>query len=148
MAEMASGSNVPGAANNKTQLLGAVPLQREVDDLKTKLKEAEKRSEREIKALNQEVSWSLGTREQGADVGFSQVTELESLIESKIYREDELESELEKYKRLAAKAPAASSKTNGATSVAEDVCDMCGETGHDLDSCPICASSSHVLPID
>ena len=59
MTEMSSGSNAPSPAVNEgresAQLLSAVPLQREVDELKTKLKEAEKRSEREIKALNQEV---------------------------------------------------------------------------------------------
>lgn len=39
-------------------------LRREVDELKTQLKEAEKRSEREIKALNQEVRSSRREEEE------------------------------------------------------------------------------------
>ncbi|SCV70104.1 BQ2448_1498 [Microbotryum intermedium] len=115
---------------------------KEVEELKAKLREVEKKAEREIKVLHQEVN------------------ELESLVESKIYREDELETELEKYKALAAKAPSSSS-TSGATSSSATAkgngsaqlskeeeddenngeCEMCGDK-HNLESCPIFARSS------
>lgn len=85
----------------------------------------------------------------------SQVSELESLVESKIYREDELETELEKYKSLArtkvsSESSSASvlskSRTNGTTTSRDEdeggECEMCGQMGHDLDDCPICESGS------
>ncbi|SGZ26956.1 BQ5605_C025g10008 [Microbotryum silenes-dioicae] len=116
---------------------------REVEELKLKLREVEKKAEREIKVLHQEVN------------------ELESLVESKIYREDELETELEKYKALAAKAPSSSSTSGGASSSTATTkgngltrsskeedddedngeCEMCGDL-HDLESCPVFAGSS------
>jgi len=81
-----------------------------------------------------------------------QVSELEALVESKIYREDELESELERYKSLVSQTPtsdslsvshsiSAGAKNGTAHREEEDgetSCEMCGETGHDLDSCPDC----------
>ncbi|KAK4054107.1 hypothetical protein OIV83_001132 [Microbotryomycetes sp. JL201] len=121
-------------------------LRRELDELRSKLEESEKRSQREITALNQEVS------------------ELESLVESKIYREDELETELRKFKALAASVtsnPQPSSGHERTLSSASSVtsqssskrmarlddddgvgCEMCGEMGHDLDACPIFAGSA------
>lgn len=76
------------------------------------------------------------------------MSELESLVESKIYREDELEAQVERYKIQASKvAPTAqtgssSRPVTGSAHVSRDVedgeCEMCGEGGHDLDSCPIC----------
>ncbi|GAA5867390.1 hypothetical protein JCM1840_002120 [Sporobolomyces johnsonii] len=117
------------AVDRRASLASDATLRREVEELKSQLKEVQRKSEREIKALNQEV------------------TELESLVESKIYREDELESELEKYKALATGSSAAvgASHKNGAHSRHEDeaegACEMCGQTGHDLDSCPEFAAS-------
>ncbi|GAA5909177.1 uncharacterized protein JCM6883_005796 [Sporobolomyces salmoneus] len=110
-------------------------LRREVEQLRSELKEIQRKSERDVKALNQEVS------------------ELENLVESKIYREDELETELEHYKSLLSKHSIPTSANNGATTTTttttstsklsqsaeedeEASCEMCGETGHDLDSCP------------
>ncbi|GAA5968349.1 hypothetical protein JCM3765_002911 [Sporobolomyces pararoseus] len=110
-------------------------VRRELEQLRSELKEVQRKSERDVKALNQEVS------------------ELEALVESKIYREDELETELEHYKSLLSKhsIPGVASTSNGfsssknahrSASVVEDEgdegssCEMCGETGHDLDSCP------------
>ncbi|GAA5830650.1 hypothetical protein JCM5353_007570 [Sporobolomyces roseus] len=107
-------------------------LRRELEALRSELKEVQRKSERDLKALNQEVS------------------ELEALVESKIYREDELETELERYKTLAAQTPTTGSfsvpRSNGASlkngtshheeEDGETSCEMCGETGHDLDSCP------------
>lgn len=53
------GNTPPSAAMKEkrasSDLLSSVPLQREVDDLKRKLDEADIRAQREIKALNQEV---------------------------------------------------------------------------------------------
>jgi len=88
---------------------------------------------------------------------------LEALVESKIYREDELETELERYKTLAAQTPTTDSfsvpRSNGASlkngtshheeEDGETSCEMCGETGHDLDSCPDCEQPSLSLsPLD
>jgi chromosome segregation ATPase len=128
-------------------------LQREVAELKTRLQEVEKKSEREIKALNQEVRFLRSSAYAGCVLtpGLAlQVSELESLVESKIYREDELEAQVERYKKLANKAaPISTTATSGASKRKEDPslasrdeedggCEMCGEGGHDLDSCPIC----------
>ncbi|BGO92430.1 hypothetical protein NBRC10512_007512 [Rhodotorula toruloides] len=111
-------------------------LRRELEQLRSELKEVQRKSELEIKALNQEVN------------------ELESLVESKIYHEDELETELQKYKALAAKAGAASTSSStprlnghGSSKANSDAeggaeCEMCGEKGHDLDSCPDFAPAS------
>lgn len=57
MAEMSSGAkpSSPLLERRGSSQLAEGPLRREVDDLKTKLRDAEKRAEREIKALNQEV---------------------------------------------------------------------------------------------
>ncbi|GAA5824364.1 hypothetical protein JCM3770_001840 [Rhodotorula araucariae] len=110
-------------------------VRRELDELRTQLNEVQRKSDLEIKALNQEV------------------TELEALVEAKIYREDELETELAKLKALASGATTpkrlnnshakqlstASSMLDGAE---DGECEMCGEKGHDLDSCPDFAASS------
>ncbi|GAA6022674.1 hypothetical protein JCM11491_000560 [Sporobolomyces phaffii] len=108
-------------------------LRQELEQLRIELKEVQRRSDRDVKALNQEVS------------------ELEALVESKIYREDELETELEHYKSLVSKhaipGSTASSSNGGIVSAAgpkssraddadDGDCEMCGESGHDLDSCP------------
>jgi CAP-Gly domain-containing linker protein 1 len=57
MTEMSKGGNIAPAspALDRRESLTDSSLRREVDELKTQLKEIEKRSEREIKALNQEV---------------------------------------------------------------------------------------------
>ena len=75
------------------------------------------------------------------------MNELESLVESKTYREDELEIEIEKLKRVALSTPSVSTHSRS-SSLAHDVdaddgeCEMCGEKGHDLDACPDCGSTS------
>lgn len=89
-----------------------------------------------------------------------EVSELESLIESKIYREDELETrlaqlqdEVKRYKALSTNGngphtPPARSETSGhsrAPSIAnstatEDRCELC-EGPHDLDACPVFAGN-------
>lgn len=91
----------------------------------------------------------------------NKVSELENLVESKIYREDELETELEHCKSLLEKhsiTTAAeptrrisslhangtlSSEPLDSTGEGEEEeegssCEMCGDSGHDLDSCPEC----------
>lgn len=86
-----------------------------------------------------------------------EVAELESLIESKIYREDELETRLGELERELSRQKAASTNghadplpiirpshsrqtseaTNGTTAT-EDRCELC-EGPHDLDACPVFA---------
>lgn len=58
MAEMGNGSALSLASstvNDRSSRLSTVPRQREIDELRTKLDEAEKKADKEIKALNQEV---------------------------------------------------------------------------------------------
>ncbi|KPV75269.1 uncharacterized protein RHOBADRAFT_53266 [Rhodotorula graminis WP1] len=134
MAQLDSGSATATAApgSPSSSLAADSSLRRELEELRGQLKEVQRKSDLEIKALTQEV------------------TELESLVESKIYHEDELESELEKYKALADAVKAGPASSNGHAkqpSVVLDAgevgeCEMCGEKGHDLDSCPDFAASS------
>jgi hypothetical protein len=80
-----------------------------------------------------------------------EVSELESLIESKIYREDELETRLSELERELSKqrstiTPAqrntAHSRQPSATdsTATEDRCELC-EGPHDLDACPVFAGN-------
>ncbi|KAF8530397.1 hypothetical protein BU17DRAFT_36275 [Hysterangium stoloniferum] len=111
----------------------------ELGQLRQKLLEAEQKHAQVVNDLNKEVN------------------ELETLVESKIYREDDLERELERYKdKLARATQRKLSKTSGesslappsdtvskksATTVSEhtppdgDVCEICEEPGHDIFSC-------------
>lgn len=88
-----------------------------------------------------------------------EVSELESLIESKIYREDELETRLQELERdvdrwrakaqaLAAGSAASSAHSrstsltsNGVASIDETRCELC-EGPHDLDACPVFAGTT------
>lgn len=150
MTEMttASSSTLSGSTSSTGSRL-------EVDELRAKLQEADARAERERKHYAQEVS-ALSCSVSKCFLSdchpfHSQIAELESLVESKIYKEDDLEAELEKYKKLAAlngprshtngsgrsgHSPSGSGNTHG-----DDeglLCEMCGDAGHDLDNCPIC----------
>ncbi|GAA5834994.1 hypothetical protein JCM11251_000132 [Rhodosporidiobolus azoricus] len=128
-----SDTRSPSASPSKN---GDASLRRELEQLKLELKNVQRKSEREIKALNQEV------------------TELESLVESKIYHEEELETELERYKALASSSSAPHVNGSGTTKKmlakidvdtdgegVDGECEMCGQTGHDLDACPEFAGS-------
>lgn len=80
------------------------------------------------------------------------MSELESLVESKIFHEDELESEVKRYRAiaerngLASDAPTSKSLglddrppvlTNGnSNGNSEDECEMCGMIGHGVEACP------------
>ncbi|KAK4054323.1 hypothetical protein OIO90_003556 [Microbotryomycetes sp. JL221] len=112
-----------------------ISLRRQLDQLQSKLDHNEKESQREIKALNQEVS------------------ELESLIESKIYREDELETELLKYKSMSTNVTKNDNKLKQDLSsfqtqskrdqeLEQIGCEMCGDQNHEIESCPIFAGST------
>ncbi|TFK54397.1 hypothetical protein OE88DRAFT_1190781 [Heliocybe sulcata] len=117
----------------------------ELEQLRKRHAEAELKSARTIHDLNKEVS------------------ELETLVESKIYREDELEHELERLKEKLAKEQRKSSKStaepeetrvpfpSGRTSISsmnalqldqggeegEQVCEICERPGHDIFSCDL-----------
>jgi hypothetical protein len=85
-----------------------------------------------------------------------EVSELESLIESKIYREDELETRLAELERelsrrrvdTAPQTDAASSDrpshsrqpSHADSTLTEDRCELC-EGPHDLDACPVFAGN-------
>lgn len=121
----------------------------ELEQMRKRLSEAEMKSARAIHDLNKEIG------------------ELESLIESKIYREDELEREVARLQDRLAKSQKKSSKglpedprsstTPSLTSVSssissrsesvmsdsasrsggEDVCEICEKPGHDIFSCDL-----------
>ncbi|KAH9957889.1 hypothetical protein BC827DRAFT_1137068 [Russula dissimulans] len=109
----------------------------DLEQLRKRLTEAEAKSARTVHDLNKEVS------------------ELESLVETKIYREDELEQEIEQLKEKLARVEKKSSRrgnqatglasgdsfdslsdTNQAT-LAGDVCEICEQPGHDIFTCDL-----------
>jgi len=80
-----------------------------------------------------------------------EVSELESLIESKIYREDELETRLSELERELSKQRASTASARPGLShsrhpstadstATEDRCELC-EGPHDLDACPVFAGN-------
>ncbi|KAG5643612.1 hypothetical protein DXG03_000620 [Asterophora parasitica] len=99
-------------------------LEVEQEQLRKKLVDAEMKSARTIHDLNKEIS------------------ELEALVESKIYREDELEQEVERLREKVARQSkkAAKSSTDTIDSrnpVASSVCEICEREGHDIFSCDV-----------
>jgi len=147
-------SSTPASASSPAD---SSSLRRELEQVRAELKEIQRKSERDVKALNQEVSpnfpFNLLQSNRSPTLRTIQVSELEALVESKIYREDELETELEHFKSLLAKhsipgtgtststLTGSHSKKSSRTTDDEDgegSCEMCGESGHDLDSCPEC----------
>ncbi|POY70946.1 hypothetical protein BMF94_6034 [Rhodotorula taiwanensis] len=100
----------------------------EVARLRRQLEETQRTSQVEIKALKAEVRRvTIRIRRRfGKQLTFDpreQITELESLVENKIYQEDELVSELETLR---------SGKPNS-----QEWCDDCEAFGHSLDNCPL-----------
>ncbi|KAF8070239.1 hypothetical protein FPV67DRAFT_1486720 [Lyophyllum atratum] len=97
----------------------------EQEQLRKRLVEAEMKSARTIHDLNKEIS------------------ELEALVESKIYREDELEQEVEKMKEKLARhnKKASKSSTDSVASTIverrEEVCEICERPGHDIFNCDV-----------
>jgi CAP-Gly domain-containing linker protein 1 len=116
----------------------------ELDQVRKKLSDTEKKNSRTIAELNKEVG------------------DLESLVEAKIYREDDLEREVEKLKDKVQRLQSKSSKSGGErdtlksstrgshtrsstvtqqTVTQEDtsglVCEICEQHGHDIFSCPL-----------
>ncbi|KAH9929550.1 uncharacterized protein BXZ73DRAFT_90402 [Epithele typhae] len=108
----------------------------EVEQLKKKLADIEMKHARQVHDLNKEIG------------------ELESLIESKIYREDELEAEIDRLKEKLAKSqkklskndlpeeplhrPASSASTMSSVGQSgEEVCEICERPGHDIFTCDL-----------
>ncbi|KAI8993927.1 hypothetical protein BD414DRAFT_457184 [Trametes punicea] len=114
-----------------------VKYETEVEQLRKKLADIEIKSARQVHDLNKEIG------------------ELESLIESKIYREDELEREIERLKDKLARSQKKSSKTDlpedpmrrpasSASNLSstlgqsgEEVCEICERPGHDIFTCDL-----------
>ncbi|KAJ7733766.1 hypothetical protein DFH07DRAFT_928669 [Mycena maculata] len=116
-----------------------VKLEMEIDQLRKRLADAEMKSARVAHDLNKEIS------------------ELEALIESKIYREDELEQELERTKEKLARQRKASkgssevdtrrrpgSVASSDVSDTEGVCEICEKPGHDIFSCSLLSAGGSV----
>ncbi|KAF9458432.1 hypothetical protein BDZ94DRAFT_1292002 [Collybia nuda] len=107
----------------------------EQEQLRKRLAEIEMKSARTIHDLNKEIG------------------ELEALVESKIYREDELEQELERMKdklqrhkkssKNSGDALESHGKNNGLTNTTksntprEEVCEICERLGHDIFNCDL-----------
>ncbi|KAF7315292.1 hypothetical protein MIND_00043700 [Mycena indigotica] len=111
----------------------------EIEQLRKRLADSDMKNARVVHDLNKEIS------------------ELEALIESKIYREDELERELEKSKeKLArqrksskgiddvpiARARAGSISASETSDSQQPVCEICDQPGHDVFSCTLLIGSS------
>ncbi|KAG1848637.1 hypothetical protein C8R48DRAFT_663471 [Suillus tomentosus] len=110
-------------------------LENELEQLRKRLTEAEMKTARVTHDLNKEIG------------------ELEALVESKIYREDELEQELERLKEKLSRNNKKSSKNcleptdlpprkrsstpNINRSPSEDVCEICERPGHDIFTCDL-----------
>lgn len=111
----------------------------ELEQLRKRLAEAEMKAARVAHDLNKEIS------------------ELETLVESKIYREDELEQEIERLKerlsrgkkkeglelgnaiqrKLSIASTVASSDDELRSMPSEDVCEICEQPGHDIFTCDL-----------
>lgn len=111
-------------------------LENELEQWRKRLAEAEMKTARVTHDLNKEIG------------------ELEALVESKIYREDELEQELERLKEKLSRNNKKSSKNsleptdllvrkrsstpnNFNQSSSEDVCEICERPGHDIFTCDL-----------
>lgn len=118
----------------------------DLEQLRKRLTETEAKSARTTHDLNKEVG------------------ELESLIETKIYREDELEQEIEQLKEKLARVEKKSSKranqamsllsTDSLDSMSDanqgpltgDVCEICEQPGHDIFTCDLLRGSPAPTP--
>ncbi|KAF8161019.1 hypothetical protein B0H34DRAFT_362735 [Crassisporium funariophilum] len=115
-----------------------VRLENELEQMRKRITELEMKHARAIHDLNKELS------------------ELEALVESKIYREDELEQEVERLKdklarykktsksshevldgrhRLSSASTSTTSTESFVGARSEDVCEICERPGHDIFSC-------------
>ncbi|CAL1706972.1 unnamed protein product [Somion occarium] len=142
-------SDVPGDAAAMHQNIRELKLkyESELEQMRKRLTETEMKSARTVHQLNKEIG------------------ELETLIESKIYREDELELEVEKLQERLARSQKKSSKglpdvdERSSTSIrsststlrsdksdesvvkssaaGEEVCEICERPGHDIFSCDL-----------
>ncbi|KAH9911458.1 uncharacterized protein B0H18DRAFT_1062562 [Fomitopsis serialis] len=135
---LASGTDASVSSGSTESATLQWKYEAEMEQLRKKQAEADMKSARTIHDLNKEIG------------------ELETLVESKIYREDELERELERLRDKVARSQRKASKTstepttpNAAitsdgnlpnTSVIEnsqDVCEICERPGHDIFSCDL-----------
>ncbi|KAG5635215.1 hypothetical protein H0H81_012019 [Sphagnurus paluster] len=101
-------------------------LELEQEQLRKRLLDAEMKSARTIHDLNKEIS------------------ELEALVESKIYREDELEQELERmrekmsrHSKKLSRSSTGSTESRSTVGVREQVCEICERPGHDIFNCDV-----------
>ncbi|KAF7376043.1 hypothetical protein MSAN_00019100 [Mycena sanguinolenta] len=115
-----------------------VKFEMELEQLRKRLADSEMKSARVAHDLNKEIS------------------ELEALIESKIYREDELEQELERTKEKLARQRKASkgssevvdsrrrpaSVASSEVSDTEGVCEICEKPGHDIFTCSLLSAGT------
>ncbi|KAG6897401.1 hypothetical protein C0992_001907 [Termitomyces sp. T32_za158] len=94
-------------------------LETEQEQLRKRLVEVEMKSTRTIHDLNKEIS------------------ELEALVESKIYREDELEQEVERLRQQVARQDKKLTKGSAEVGKEEGVCEICERPGHDIFGCDV-----------
>ncbi|KZT72034.1 hypothetical protein DAEQUDRAFT_723192 [Daedalea quercina L-15889] len=128
----------PLITSDVTEIVAQRKFEAELEQLRKKHAEADMKSARTIHDLNKEIG------------------ELETLVESKIYREDELERELERLREKLARSqkkasknstepPASSPSASGdskienvhVTEQSQNVCEICERPGHDIFSCDL-----------
>lgn len=115
MTELSSAQPPSPSADRRASITPSLTvLQREVEALKSQLAEADRKAGKQVEALHQEVS------------------DLEALVEAKVYKEEELEGIIETLRR----------GVSGVTLVEDDgTCPMCKKKGHELEDCPECESN-------
>ncbi|KAF8591027.1 hypothetical protein K439DRAFT_1657108 [Ramaria rubella] len=137
------------------QLEGDAPGSEVSGDVQKALREAKAKHELELGQLRQKSLEAEQKHAQSIRDLNKEVSELESLVEAKIYREDDLERELERYKdKLARASQRKLSKASGESAISlappsvtsessihpdraldGDVCEICEQPGHDIFSC-------------
>jgi len=121
MNELSSAQPASPSADRRTSITPSlVALQREIDGLKTQLADAGRKADKQVEALHQEVS------------------DLEAIVEAKVYKEEELEGIIDALKRNGPKGAAAGGTGSGLPFEDDGKCPMCHDEGHDLEDCPDC----------
>ncbi|KAI0054971.1 hypothetical protein BV25DRAFT_1816286 [Artomyces pyxidatus] len=146
--EAAAGPNGDSTTLQRAMKEMRLKHEMELEQLRKRQSEAEIKTARTIHDLNKEVS------------------ELESLIESKIYREDELEQEVERLKEKLSRSQKKSSKSvpevvaasgsadslrsmsdDGQANGQGDVCEICEQPGHDIFTCDLLKGGSPAVAV-
>uniref|UniRef100_A0A0W0FSC5 CAP-Gly domain-containing protein n=1 Tax=Moniliophthora roreri TaxID=221103 RepID=A0A0W0FSC5_MONRR len=122
----------------------------DLDSLKKILKEQRLKADKEVEHLRKKIAdMEMKNARTTHDACFLEISELEALVEAKIYREDELEEEVKRLKDKIARqekksakfstglAPENSSSSSTSHGPTGDVCEICERPGHDIFNCDL-----------